>query len=83
MEYLECHHLEDLIEVWNPEMFFEGEHASEIDVTGGIGLKASRGAMIAEKGVEVTLVNGEFSDRVLDAIEGRPVIGTRIVTGNP
>jgi isopentenyl phosphate kinase len=74
---------EDLIEVWNPEMFFEGEHASEIDVTGGIGLKASRGAMIAEKGVEVSLVNGEFSDRVLDAIEGRPVIGTRIVTGNP
>ncbi len=72
-----------MIEIWNPSMFFEGEHATEIDVTGGIGLKASRGAMIAEKGIEVTLVNGEYADRVLDAIEGRAVIGTRIVAGNP
>ncbi|MBT4066106.1 MAG: hypothetical protein HOE76_02675 [Euryarchaeota archaeon] len=74
---------EDLIEIWDPSMFFEGDHATEIDVTGGIGLKASRGAMIAEKGIEVTLVNGEYADRVLAAIEGRAVIGTRIVAGNP
>ena len=42
---------EDLIEVWNPNMRFEGEHAEDIDVTGGIGLKAARGAMIASKGI--------------------------------
>ena len=73
---------DDLIEVWNPEMEFEGEHAVDIDVTGGIGLKAARGAMIASKGVDVILVNGEISQRVSDAIEGFPVIGTRIVLGN-
>ncbi len=33
---------DDLIVEWNPSMEFEGEHAVEIDVTGGIGLKASR-----------------------------------------
>ena len=33
---------DDLIEVWTPNMEFEGEHATDIDVTGGIGLKATR-----------------------------------------
>tara|TARA_B100000614_G_C14542657_1_gene490902 strand:+ start:1516 stop:2289 length:774 start_codon:yes stop_codon:yes gene_type:complete len=73
---------DDLIVEWNPSMEFEGEHAVEIDVTGGIGLKASRGAMIASKGIDVILVNGEISQRVADAIEGLPVVGTRIVSGN-
>ena len=72
----------DLIEEWNPSMEFEGEHASEIDVTGGIGLKATRGSMIASRGVDVILVNGEIPQRVADAIEGLPVVGTRIVPGN-
>ena len=73
---------DDLIEVWNPDMVFEGVHESEIDVTGGIGLKASRGAMISEKGIDVLLINGQISERVLAAIEGNSVIGTRIVSGN-
>ena len=73
---------EDLIDVWHPGLEFEGEHASEIDVTGGIGLKASRGAMIAEQGIDVLLVNGEKYDRILAAIEGKSVIGTRIIAGN-
>ena len=73
---------EDLISVWHPGMDFEGEHASEIDVTGGIGLKAARGATIAQSGVDVLIVNGEKYDRIFDAIEGKSVIGTRIVTGN-
>ncbi len=73
---------DDLIELWHPEMEFIGEHASDIDVTGGIGLKAARGAMISEKGVDVMIINGEYPDRVLAAIEGSPVIGTRIITGN-
>ena len=72
----------DLIEEWNPSMEFEGEHAAEIDVTGGIGLKATRGSMIASGGVDVILVNGEIPQRVADAIEGLPVVGTRIVPGN-
>ena len=63
-------------------MSFEGEHSTEIDVTGGIGLKAARGAMIAAKGIDVLLINGEIPERVLDAIEGKSVIGTRIESGN-
>jgi len=73
---------EDLIEIWSPEMEFEGEHAAEIDVTGGIGLKAARGAMISEKGVDVHIINGEHPNRVLAAIDGENVIGTKIVSGN-
>ena len=73
---------EDLIEVWHPGIDFEGEHVSEIDVTGGIGLKATRGAEISENGVDVILVNGEHPNRVLAAIEGESVIGTRILSGN-
>lgn len=73
---------EDLIEIWSPDMEFEGEHAAEIDVTGGIGLKAARGAMISEKGVDVHIINGEHPNRVLAAIDGENVIGTKIVSGN-
>ena len=73
---------DDLIEVWTPNMEFEGEHAADIDVTGGIGLKATRGAMIAANGIEVVLINGEIPERVSAAIEGKPVIGTRIESGN-
>jgi isopentenyl phosphate kinase len=73
---------EDLIEVWHPELEFVGEHASDIDVTGGIGLKAARGAMISQKGIDVMIINGEYPARVLDAIEGKSVRGTRIVAGN-
>ena len=72
----------DLIENWSPDMKFEGEHASEIDVTGGIGLKAARGAMISQHGIDVQIINGEYPDRVLDALEGKTVLGTKIVSGN-
>jgi isopentenyl phosphate kinase len=73
---------DDLIDIWHPELEFEGEHASDIDVTGGIGLKAARGAQISEDGVDVVLINGEHPGRVLSAIEGKSVIGTRIISGN-
>ena len=73
---------EDLIEVWHPELEFEGEHSSDIDVTGGIGLKAARGAEISATGIDVILINGEYPARVLDAIDGKSVIGTRIISGN-
>lgn len=73
---------DDLIEVWHPELEFVGEHESEIDVTGGIGLKAARGAMISQKGIDVMIVNGEHPERVLGAIEGKSVLGTRIIAGN-
>lgn len=70
---------DDLIEEWSPSIAFEGIHHSEIDVTGGIGLKASRGAEAAAKGIEVLMVNGGHADRVFDACMGREVRGTRVV----
>jgi len=69
---------DDLIEHWSPSVAFEGAHYSEIDVTGGIGLKAARGAQAAAKGVEVHMVNGGHADRVYQACLGEPVRGTRV-----
>ena len=69
---------DDLIEHWSPSVAFEGAHYSDIDVTGGIGLKASRGAQAAAQGVEVHMVNGGHADRVYQACLGKPVRGTRV-----
>jgi isopentenyl phosphate kinase len=68
----------DLIENWSPAIEFEGAHYSDIDVTGGIGLKAARGAEAASKGVEVHMVNGGHADRVFKACMGLEVRGTRV-----
>ena len=72
----------DLFSTWSPNMTFEGEHATEFDVTGGIGLKVTRGSMIAELGIDVWLVNGEHPERIIDIIDGKSTIGTKIVSGN-
>ncbi|MAE79769.1 MAG: hypothetical protein CL967_08435 [Euryarchaeota archaeon] len=69
----------DLIEVWSPDVQFEGTHHSDIDVTGGIGLKAARGAYVAEKGIHVFMVNGDVQERVLGALLGKSVRGTEVV----
>ena len=34
---------DDLIEEWSPDIEYEGLHQTDIDVTGGIGLKIRRG----------------------------------------
>ena len=69
---------DDLIEHWSPSVAFEGAHYSDIDVTGGIGLKAARGAQAAAQGIEVHMVNGGHADRVYQACLGEPVRGTRV-----
>ncbi len=68
----------DLIEHWSPDIEFEGTHQSEIDVTGGIGLKAARGSFVASHGIEVIMVNGGRTERVLGAMLGHPVRGTLV-----
>jgi isopentenyl phosphate kinase len=68
----------DLIKNWSPGMKFEGLHNTEIDVTGGIGLKAARGAEVAKLGIEVLIVNGSYPERVFDACTGKEVLGTII-----
>ena len=61
---------------------FEGSHDDAIDVTGGIGLKAARGAHVAlasRGAVRVVLVNGALPERVVAACAGEPVRGTEII----
>ncbi len=69
----------DLIEKWSQDIDFIGVHNTEIDVTGGIGLKAVRGAEVALKGIQVMIVNGEYPERLFDACMGIPTIGTEII----
>lgn len=70
---------EDLIEEWSPEVDYEGFHQSDIDVTGGIGLKIHRGHLVAQSGIGVHLVNGEFPSRILSLVKGETWRGTTIL----
>jgi isopentenyl phosphate kinase len=70
---------QDLLETLSNEGEFEGIHATELDVTGGIGLKVQRGFQVLEQGIEVVLVNGEIEERVADACLGKPVRGTTLI----
>ena len=65
----------DLIPRWDANDFsaFTGAHDASIDVTGGIGVKAARGAhvVVASRGaVRVVLVNGEEPHRIVAACAG-------------
>jgi len=71
---------DDLLKVWHPGIIFEGEHQTDIDVTGGIGLKASRGAKVAQNGIEVMMVSGQHPQRVADACIGVETRGTKVVS---
>jgi isopentenyl phosphate kinase len=68
------------LEIWHPGIIFEGEHQQNIDVTGGIGLKAARGAKVAQNGIEVMMVSGQHPQRVADACIGVATRGTKVVS---
>lgn len=70
---------DDLIEEWSPDIEYEGLHQTDIDVTGGIGLKIRRGHLVAKTGVDVYLINGEHPERILNLVCGQPWRGTRIL----
>ena len=72
------HPLHSLVEILHESDFFQGEHSADVDVTGGIGLKVSRGFLVQRHGVEVSLVSGEHDHRVADACLGLPVRGTKL-----
>lgn len=67
-----------LLEELTADAMFHGEHMTQMDVTGGIGLKVARGFTVAEVGIDVVLVSGEIPGRVRDACLGKPVRGTRL-----
>jgi isopentenyl phosphate kinase len=70
---------DDLIEFWSPDVTYEGVHQTDIDVTGGIGLKITRGHLVAKNGVSVHLINGEFPERILEFVLGHTWRGTTIL----
>jgi|EP00945_MAST-04E_sp_MAST-4E-sp1_P003507 isopentenyl phosphate kinase len=76
--------VKDLIKVYTPSMAVEMEHHSAIDVTGGIGLKVHRGVHVSSASsgtVDVYIVNGEISSRVVSACLGQSkseIVGTKI-----
>ena len=75
---------DDLIRVWSPAVGFKAAHNKAIDVSGGIALKAARGALVASHGIDVTFVNGFHAARALHACLGRlGVRGTRVVVAAP
>ena len=70
---------EDLIEEWSPDIEYEGLHQSDIDVTGGIGLKINRGHLVAKSGVGVHLINGEYPSRIGALVRKESWRGTTIL----
>jgi isopentenyl phosphate kinase len=67
-----------LIPVWNSSDQIEGFHASDIDVTGGIFLKAERASTIASTIEHVWFVDGRIPSRILEIVSDGATIGTRI-----
>jgi isopentenyl phosphate kinase len=74
------HFNNSLITVWCPKTKWNSYHDTKIDVTGGIGLKAQRGALVADicPHIAVQIINGEQPKRVLKALLGKKVLGTII-----
>ena len=57
----------------------EGPHYSEIDVTGGIGLKIDRARKIASDVEEVWILDGRFPERVVELLSTGETRGTKIL----
>jgi isopentenyl phosphate kinase len=70
----------ELIPVWNSTNLIEGTHASDIDVTGGIFLKANRASAIASTVNQVWFVDGRIPSRILEIVSDGTTIGTRITS---
>ena len=68
----------ELIDDWISSDLIEGVHASEIDVTGGIFLKAERASAIAATVEQVWFVDGRIPSRILEIVTDGVTIGTRI-----
>ena len=68
-----------LIEQWAPSDGLVGTHASDIDVTGGIQLKARCASMIANSVDSVWLLNGRKPNRMLDVVARGVAVGTKVV----
>ena len=72
-----------LIDQWTPSDGLKGTHASNIDVTGGILLKAQCASMIANSVDCVWLLNGREPNRMLDAVVRGVAVGTKVLSEQP
>jgi isopentenyl phosphate kinase len=69
---------QDLLFEWRESDGFSGEHFENIDVTGGIFLKAERGSHVANQGIEVKMVRG-VAATLYSAMKGEDCRGTVIL----
>ena len=68
-----------LITEWSTNTQYRSEHDSEIDVTGGIGLKLDRASEISEDVGQVWIIDGRRPKRILEILTRGKTIGTRIL----
>ena len=68
-----------LISRLGAEEEIEGPHYSEIDVTGGIGLKIDRARKIASDVEEVWIIDGRYPERIVELLSTGETRGTKIL----
>ena len=72
-----------LIPLWTPEKQFQGQHLSDIDVTGGIYLKLNVAEKISQHVPMVWIIDGEFPERIGELVENGQTYGTRVIPESP
>ena len=68
-----------LLTTWSVDEGLSDSHNPDVDVTGGIILKAQCASLIARKVEHVWLLNGTTPERILDVVSSGRAIGTRVL----
>ena len=68
-----------LLTTWSVDEGFSDSHNPDVDVTGGIILKAQCASLIARNVEHVWLLNGTIPERILDIVSSGRAIGTRVL----
>ena len=65
-----------LIPELTSETEISGFHDTSLDVTGGISLKINRALMIASRGINTSIISGNYPKRIIAASRNEDFIGT-------
>jgi len=68
-----------LLTTWRVDEGFSDSHNPDVDVTGGIMLKAKCASLIARRVEHVWLLNGNAPERMFDVVSSGRAIGTRVL----
>jgi len=68
-----------LLTTWSVDEDFSDSHNPNVDVTGGIMLKAQCASLIARNVEHVWLLNGTIPERIFDIVSSGRAIGTRVL----